>query len=114
MQFWIGLLIGAMIGASVGLLVLAWLHASRRADDVAERDASRESDARHTRRRPSGGRVLELPRAVGITSTDVDAMRAAADALEARGGNPEEVRMLRDLASRAGAPLEAQPVRRGS
>jgi hypothetical protein len=114
MQFWIGLLIGAMIGASVGLLVLAWLHASRRADDAAERDASHAGAPRHSRWRSGGARVLELPRSVAITPTDADALRAAADALEARGGSADEVRRLRDIASHAGAHEEPRPVRRGS
>lgn len=113
MQFWIGLLVGAMIGASVGLLVLAWLHASRRADDAAERDASRAGAPRQTRWRSADVRVLELPRSIAITSSDADALRAAADALEARGGNSDEASRLRDLANRAALPEEARPVRRG-
>ena len=113
MQFWIGLLVGAMIGASVGLLVFAWLHASRRADDVAERDASRAEAPRPPRWRSGDVRVLELPRSVAITSSDADALRAAADALEARGGHPDEASKLRDLANRAAPPEEARPVRRG-
>jgi hypothetical protein len=114
MQFWIGLLIGAMIGASVGLLVLAWLHASRRADDAAERDASPAGAQRPSRWRSSGARVLELPRAVAITSTDADALRAAAAALDAGGGSAEEVQRLRDIASRASVHEEPRPARRGS
>lgn len=113
MQFWIGLLIGAMIGASVGLLVLAWLHASRRADDVAEQEALRAGAPKQARWRSSQVRVLELPRAVGMTSSDVDALRAAADALEARGASADEVARLRDIASRAAPSEEARPVRRG-
>jgi hypothetical protein len=113
MQFWIGLLIGAMIGASVGLLVLAWLHASRRADDVAEREAVREGAPRQSRWRSGDVRVLELPRSVPITSSDADALRAAADALEARGGSTDEASRLRDIASRATVAEEALPVRRG-
>lgn len=113
MQFWIGLLIGAMIGASVGLLVLAWLHASRQADDVESREGSREGAPRQPRWRSRDARVLELPRSVAITSRDADALRAAADALEARGGSVEEVARLRDIASRASPPEEARPVRRG-
>ena len=113
MQFWIGLLIGAMIGASIGLLVLAWLHASRRADDVAEREGSSAGASRQTRWRSADVRVLELPRSIAITSSDADALRAAADALEARGGNPDEASRLRDLADRAALPEEARPVRRG-
>jgi hypothetical protein len=58
-------------------------------------------------------RVLELPRSVALTSTDADALRAAADALEARGGSAGEVSRLRDIASRASPPEEARPVRRG-
>ena len=113
MQFWIGLLIGAMIGASVGLLVLAWLHASHRADDAAEREASRGGAPRQSRWRSDRVRVLELPRAVGMTASDADALRAAADALEARGASADEVSRLRDIASRATLPEEARPVRRG-
>ena len=113
MHVWIGLLIGAMLGASVGLLVLAWLHASRRADDAAERDASRSGAPRQSRWRSGNVRVLELPRAVAMTSSDADALRAAADALEARGASADEVSRLRDLASRATLPEEARPVRRG-
>jgi hypothetical protein len=113
MQFWIGLLIGAMIGASVGLLVFAWLHASRRADDVAEREAAHAGAPRQPRWRSSDVRVLELPRSIAITSTDADALRAAADALETRGGSSDEASRLRDIANRAAAPQEARPVRRG-
>ena len=113
MQFWIGLLVGAMIGGSVGLLVLSWLHASRRADDVAERDASHGGAARPSRRRSGDVRVLELPRSVGLTSLDAHALQAAADALEARGGSADEISRLRDIASRANPPEEARPVRRG-
>ncbi len=113
MQFWIGLLIGAMIGASVGLLVLSWLYASRRADDAAEQNASRSGTPRQSRWRSSDVRVLELPRAVAMTSSDADALRAAADALEARGASAEEVSRLRDIAVRAAVPEEARPVRRG-
>jgi hypothetical protein len=113
MQFWIGLLIGAMIGASVGLLVLAWLHAGRRADDAAEHEASRSGAPRQSRWRSSDVRVLELPRTVAMTSSDADALRAAADALEARGASADEVSRLRDLASRAAHPEEVRPVRRG-
>jgi hypothetical protein len=113
MQFWIGLLIGAMIGASVGLLVLAWLHASRQANDVAERETSREGPPVQSRWRSVDARVLELPRSVAITSSDADALRAAADALEARGGSTGEVSRLRDIAGRASLPKEARPVRRG-
>jgi hypothetical protein len=113
MQFWIGLLIGAMIGASVGLLVLSWLLASRRADDAAEREAARSGAPRQPRWRSGDVRVLELPRSVSITTTDAEALRAAADALEARGGAPDEVGRLRELANRATVPEEARPVRRG-
>ncbi|HEY7407391.1 MAG TPA: hypothetical protein VH638_03935 [Gemmatimonadaceae bacterium] len=113
MQFWIGLLIGAMIGASVGLLVLAWLHASRRADDVAEREAARAGTPRPSRWRAGDVRVLELPRSVALTSTDANALRAAADALEARGGSAEEVSRLRAIAGSASPPEEVRPVRRG-
>jgi hypothetical protein len=113
MQFWIGLLIGAMIGASVGLLVLAWLHASRRADDATDRETSRGGAPRQSRWRSSDVRVLELPRAVAMTSSDADALRAAADALEARGAGAEEVSRLRDIASRAAQPEQVRPVRRG-
>ena len=113
MQFWIGLLIGAMIGASVGLLVLAWLHASRRADDVADRDAALAGTPRQSRRRSGDVRVIELPRSIAVTSMDAHALQAAADALEARGGNADEVSRLRDIASRANPPEEARPVRRG-
>lgn len=113
MQFWIGLLVGAMIGASVGLLVLAWLHASRRADDVAEREAARAGTPRPSRWRSGDVRVLELPRSVALTSADANALRAAADALEARGGSADEVSRLRDIASSARPPEEARPVRRG-
>ena len=112
MQFWIGLLIGAMIGASVGLLVLAWLHASRRADDAAEHEASPPGAPRQSRR--SGDvSVLELPRSIAVTTMDARALRAAADALEARGENADEVSRLRDIAARANPPEEARPVRRG-
>ena len=113
MQFWIGLLVGAMIGASVVLLVLAWLHASRRANDAAEREGSRTGAPRQTRWRSGDVRVLELPRSIAITSSDADALRAAADALEARGGSSDEASRLRDIASRAALPEEARPVRRG-
>jgi hypothetical protein len=113
LQFWIGLLIGAMVGASVGLLVLSWLHASRRADDAAERESSRAGAPRQSRWRSGDARVLELPRAVALTSMDAHALRAAADALEARGGSADEVTRLRDIASRANPPEEARPVRRG-
>lgn len=113
MQFWMGLLIGAMIGASVGLLVFAWLHASRRADDAAEREASHSGAPRQSRWRSSDVRVLELPRTVAMTSSDADALRAAADALESRGASADEVTKLRELAARATVPQEARPVRRG-
>ena len=113
MQFWIGLLIGATFGASIGLLVLAWLHASRRADDAAEREPSRGGALRQARWRSSDVRVLELPRAVAMTSSDADALRAAADALESRGANADEVSRLRDIAARAAHPEEVRPVRRG-
>ena len=113
MQFWMGLLIGAMIGASVGLLVFAWLHASRRADDAAEHEASRAGAPRQSRRRSGDGRILELPRSIAVTTMDAHALRAAADALEARGGNADEVSRLRDIATRANPAEEARPVRRG-
>ena len=113
MQFWIGLLIGAMIGASVGLLVLAWLHASRRADDVAEREASLSGASRHSRRRSGDVRVLELPRSIAVTTMDAHALLAAADALEAHGGGADEVSRLRAMATHANPPEEARPVRRG-
>jgi hypothetical protein len=58
-------------------------------------------------------RVLELPRSVALTSADANALRAAADALEARGGSADEVSRLRDIASSARPPEEARPVRRG-
>jgi hypothetical protein len=44
---------------------------------------------------------------------DAHALQAAADALEARGGNADEVSRLRDIARRANPPEEARPVRRG-
>jgi hypothetical protein len=114
MQFWLGLLLGAMIGASIALPVLAWLHASRRADDAAERDASRVGPVRPSRWRTGGARVLELPRAIPFTASDADVLRAGADALEARGGSTEEVRRLREIASGAGAQEAVRPVRQGS
>jgi hypothetical protein len=113
MQFWIGLLIGAMIGASVGLLVLSWLHASRQADDAAEHAAARAGAPRQSRWRHGDARVLELPRSVPLTTMDANVLRAAAEALEARGGNADEVSRLRDIASRANPAEEARPVRRG-
>jgi hypothetical protein len=114
MQFWIGLLIGAMIGASVGLTVLAWLHASRRADDASEHDAMRAGAPRSSRWRSGGARVLELPRSLALTTADAEALRAAAAALEARGGSADEVRRLRDIASSVGGHEQARPVQRGS
>lgn len=112
MQFWIGLLIGAMIGASVGLLVLAWLNAARRADDLSERGTAARSEPRGGRFRVPQPRVLELPRSVPLTTSDADTLRIAADALEARGNN-DEARRLRDIADRAEPHEEARPVRRG-
>jgi len=114
MQFWIGLLIGAMIGASAGLLVLAWLQSSRRSDDVRTHEIPRAAVPRPPRATPADVRVLELPRSVAITSKDADALRAAADALGAHGGSGDEVRRLRDIANRATPAEEARPLRRGS
>jgi hypothetical protein len=108
------LLIGAMIGASAGLLVLAWLHASRRGEDAVEREAPHAGTPRPPRPRSGDVRVLELPRSVSITSKDADALRAAADALGAHGGSGDDVRRLRDIASRASPAEEARPVRQGS
>ena len=111
MQFWIGLLIGAMIGASVGLLALAWLHAARRAEE-RERAAPARPATRAGRLRPWETRVVDLPRSVLLTSIDTEALRVAAAALEQIGNN-DEARRLREIASRADVPEEARPLRRG-
>src|ERR671913_532290 len=85
--------------------------ASRRADDASEREASRAGASRQTRWRSGDVRVLELPRSIAITSSDADALRAAADALDARGGSGDEANRLRDIANRAALPEKARPVR---
>lgn len=113
MQFWIGLLIGAMIGASVGLLALAWLHAARRAEEPPqERAAAARPATRAGRLRPWEARVIDLPRSVLLTSIDTEALRVAAAALEQIGNN-DEARRVREIASRADVPEEARPLRRG-
>lgn len=111
MQFWIGLLIGAMIGASVGLLVLAWLHAARRAEEPLERGVAARPAKRAGRLRAWETRVIDLPRSVLMTSIDTEALRIAAATLE-QIGNSDEASRLREIASRADVPEEARPVRR--
>ena len=112
MQFWIGLLIGAMIGASVGLLALAWLHAARRAEEPLERAPAARPAKRAGRLRAWETRVIDLPRSVSLTSIDAEALRVAAAALE-QIGSSDEARQLREIASRADIPEEARPMRRG-
>lgn len=115
MQFWTGILIGAMIGASIGVAVLAWLFASRRADDAAARQRSRADTARDEGRRgASTPRVLELPRSVLLTSSDAQDLRAAADHLESHGGGEAVAHRLRDIASRAEPDAARQSIRKGS
>jgi gas vesicle protein len=114
MQFWIGVLIGAMIGASVGLAVLAWLFASRRADDAASRARSSADALRQGQRRSHGARVIELPRSVALTSSDADSLRSAAEQLEAHGGSEAVAHHLRDIANRIQPADELQSLRKGS
>lgn len=112
MQFWIGLLIGAMIGASVGLLALAWLHAAHRAEEPLQRAAAARPAKRARRSRPWEARVIDLPRSVLMTSIDTEALRVAAAALE-QVGNSDEASRVREIANRADVPEEARPMRRG-
>jgi hypothetical protein len=114
MQFWIGLLIGAMLGASVGLLVLAWLYASRHAEDSAKRGRWLMGTPANSESRPHDDAVPESPPPFVITATDADALRAAADAMEATGASPNEVSRLRNLASWARNPLQPGPATRRS
>jgi hypothetical protein len=114
MQFWIGLLIGAMLGASVGLLVLAWLYASRRAEDSAKRGRSGMGTPANSEWRPHDDSVPESLHPFVITATDADALRAAADAMEATGASANEVSRLRDLASSARHPAQPRPAPRRS
>ena len=113
MQFWIGLLIGAVLGASVGLLVLAWLYASRRAEDSAKRGRGMGTPANSEWRPDADGAAESLPPFV-ITATDADALRAAADAMEATGASAREVSRLRNLASSARHPAQPGPAPRRS
>lgn len=115
MQFWIGILVGAMIGASIGVAVLAWMFASRRADDAAARQRARAEPVRDEGRRGAqSARVLELPRSVLLTSSDAQDLRAAADHLESHGGNDGVAHRLRDIASRAEPDEARQSIRKGS
>jgi hypothetical protein len=114
MQFWIGLLIGAMLGASVGLLILAWLYASRRAEDAEKRGGGRTSTPASSEWRPYDDSVPEASPPFVITATDAEALRAAADAMEATGASADEVSRLRNLASLARDPEQPRPAPRRS
>jgi hypothetical protein len=103
-----------MIGASVGVAVLAWMFASRNADDVAARQRSRADAAAERNRRGSSGKVLELPRSVHLTSADAEDLRAAAAHLEAHGGDDAAAHRLREIASRVDPGEELRSARKGS